>query len=482
VILPSRRVALRWIQVFLVGWLAFSGARGIAAPSAVKPNIVVFLSDDMGWGQLGFQGGKAVKTPHIDRLAREGVNLTQFYVECVCSPTRAALLTGRYPFRNGMEERTHGNDTAGMLLDERTLAQALRDAGYYTAILGKWHLGMWRKGHLPKQRGFDYQYGFYGAVIDSFTRLRGTTYDWHRNEQPLHQPGYSTFLIADEFVSMLKQQNRGKPFFFYVPFNAVHGPHRAPPEYIEKHNGNAQLAMLECMDIAVGRMIGALETAGVLNETLVIFLNDNGGPGRTSNAPYRGSKTETYEGGVRVACVMRWPAQIKAGSASNEMLHVVDLFPTLVQLVGGSIEQPLPLDGRNAWPTITQGKPSPHNEIVLSVPGFEDSETGTPAIRVGDFKLVGDELYDIRNDPYETKNLAAAQPDKVTAMKARLTQLAGERRQPEVHAKISSSHVVVLGEEENKGTLPDWLLNAAANANAEDPAPNTKKGGKKKKK
>jgi arylsulfatase A-like enzyme len=456
--------------------LAFAANR---LGAATRPNIVIFLSDDMGWGQLGYQGGKAIATPHIDRIAREGVQLTQFYVQSVCSPTRAALLTGRYPFRNGMEERTHGNDVGGMLADERTLAQALRDAGYFTAILGKWHLGLWHKQHLPLQRGFEHQYGFYGAVIDSFTRLRGGTYDWHRNERPLLEPGYSTFLIADEFVRVLEKHDRARPFFYYVPFNAVHGPHRAPPEFVQKHQGNTQHAMLECMDIAIGRMLAALEKKGVLDETLVIFFNDNGGPGRQSNAPYRGTKTETYEGGVRVACAMRWPGKIKAGSKTDEMLHVVDFYPTLVHLGGGSLQQPLPLDGRDAWPTIAEGKPTPHSEIVLSLPGLEESETGTPAIRVGDFKLVGDELYNIRRDPYETDDLAAAQPQKVRELKARLTALSSERRTPEKHDRITDGPLLLYGEEENKRGIPEWVQPAIASGLAADvPA---KKGGKKRK-
>jgi arylsulfatase A-like enzyme len=439
-----------------------------AATTTAKPNIVVFLSDDMGWGQLGFNGGKEIATPNIDRIAREGVKLTQFYVQAVCSPTRAALLTGRYPFRNGMEERNHGNDTAGMLADERTLAQALKEAGYATGIFGKWHLGCWYQQHLPRQRGFDHQFGFYGALIDSFSRIRGETYDWHRNEQPLHQPGYSTFLIADEFAEVLNRHDTAKPFFYYVPFNAVHGPHGAPKEYLDKHRGNAQHAMLECMDVAIGRMLAALEKKGVLENTLVIFFNDNGGPGRISNAPYRGSKTETYEGGVRVACAMRWPAKIKSGSVVDEMLHVVDFYPTLVSLAGGSLQQPLPLDGRDAWPTLTQGKPSPHREIVLSVPGFNDSETGPPAIRVGDFKLVEDELYDIRQDPYEKTNLGARHPEKVRELKARLAELAKERRTPEPHNRIMEGKLLLYGEEENKAGVPDWVKQAVAASN-EDP-------------
>jgi arylsulfatase A-like enzyme len=457
-------------------------SRLTAADGLTRPNIVIFLSDDMGWTQLGFNGGREIATPNIDRIAREGVKLTQFYVQAVCSPTRAALLTGRYPFRNGMEERSHGNDMAGMLPDERTLAQALKDAGYSTAIFGKWHLGVWRKQHLPRQRGFDHQYGFYGALIDSFTRVRGNTYDWHRNEELLHEPGYSTFLIADEFARELQKQDRGRPFFYYVPFNAVHGPHGAPPEYLAKHKGNAQHAMLECMDVAVGRMLTALEREGVLDDTLVIFANDNGGPRRFTNEPYRGFKGDTYEGGVRVACAMRWPGKIKAGTTVNEMLHIVDFYPTLVNLAGGSLQQPLPLDGRDAWPTITQSKPTPHSEIVLSVPGFDDSETGPPAIRVGDFKLVENELYNIAQDPSEKNNLATAQPDKVRTLKARLEQLARERRKPEAHDRISAAQLWFYGEEENKAPAPDWVKKIVAENAADTESQTAKKAAKKKKK
>lgn len=464
----------------LIAGLIFSAASACAA--AAKPNIVIFLSDDMGWGQLAFNGGKDIPTPNIDRIAREGVKLTQFYVQAVCSPTRAALLTGRYPFRNGMEERNHGNDRSGMLKDERTLAQALQAAGYRTAIFGKWHLGVWDKQHLPMQRGFDHQFGYYGALIDSFTKIRGSTYDWHRNEQPLNQPGYVSWLIADEFSAVLNAHDPAKPFFYYVPFNAVHGPHGAPQEYLDKHRGNAQHAMLECMDVAVGRMLAALERKGVLDNTLVIFFNDNGGPGRISNEPYRGSKTETYEGGVRVACAWRWPGKIKPGTSSDEMLHVVDFYPTLVRLGGGSLAQPLPLDGRDAWATIAEGKPSPHAEIVLSVPGFADSETGPPAIRTGDFKLVADELYDIRHDPYEKKNLAAEFPDKVRAMKARLAQLALERRPPEAHTRIAEGKLFVYGEAENQPGVPDWVKQAVADSDEDPQSQNNKKAAKKNKK
>lgn len=439
------------------GWCHAASA-ATATTEAARPNIVIMLSDDMGWGQLGFQGGTKVATPHLDRLASESASLTQFYVQATCSPTRTALLTGRYPFRTGTEERFHANDTAGMLTDERTLADALRAAGYFTAIIGKWHLGEWRKEHLPLQRGFLHQYGCYGAVIDSFKLSRGDVYDWHRNEQPLQETGYSTFLIASEFERVLDQHDVQQPFFYYVPFNAVHGPHDAPEEFLERNNGDPQLAMLECMDVAIGRILQSLEKKGVQDQTLVIFLNDNGGPRKIGNLPYRGFKKTTYEGGVRVACLWRWPERIPAGTTVDGLAHVVDFYPTLVKLAGGSLQQPLPLDGVDLWPMIAHGADSPRNEVILSVPGHEDAETGQPAIRQGDFKLVGDELFDLRRDPYEQHDIAAAHPDVVQRLKQRLQELAQQRRTPEVHQKVEP-RPIVKGEAENHSP-PAWLVDS----------------------
>jgi arylsulfatase A-like enzyme len=179
---------------------------------------------------------------------------------------------------------------------------------------------------------------------------------------------------------------------------------------------------------------------------------------------------------------MRWPGRIKAGTVVNEMLHVVDLFPTMVKLAGGSLEQPLALDGKDAWPTISQARTTPHTEIVISVPGFEGSETGVPAIRVGDFKLVGDELYHIPDDPSETMNLAPQHPEKVRAMQARLMELARERRTPEAHDRITDGKLLLYGEEENKSGVPDWVKKAVAASSADPASVQSKKAAKKKKK
>ena len=444
----------------------------VAADAAKKPHIIVILADDMHWHHPGFNGGP-VATPNLDRLAREGTSLTQFYVHSVCSPTRAAFLTGRYPFRNGMEERSHGNDVAGMLTDERTLADALKEAGYFTAIVGKWHLGNWHKHHLPMQRGFDHQYGLYGALISYYDKVRARYYDWHRNEEVLREEGYSTDLIGREFVKVIENCDSGKPFFIYVPFNAVHGPDEAPPELANKYRvlveanprgmspserefNALKYAMLDSMDQAIGKMLKALETKGILDDTLVVFFNDNGG--RKSNPPFRGGKGETFEGGVHVPCLLRWPGRIPANQRVDAMMHVVDLYPTLIHLAGASLEQDLPLDGMDMWDTITGHTESPRTEVVHSLPG-ESGDTGVMAIRRGDFKLVGPELFNLKKDPAEKNDVAEKHPEIYQSLHERLLELTKERRPPEIHTGISKTidqPLLVFGEKENAHP-PSWL-------------------------
>ena len=433
--------------------LASTALHGQAPP---RPNFVVFLSDDMGWEQVGFNGGKEVPTPNIDRIAAEGVKLTQFYVQPVCSPTRACLLTGRYAWKNGMEVRPTAESRHGMLLDERTIAEALREVGYHTWMVGKWHLGEWQRPHLPLQRGFDHHYGHYSALIDSFTHMRGPVLDWHRNGRPVVEEGYSTFLLAGEAEQLIDRYDGSSPFFLYLPFNAVHGPHQAPEEYLAKyvHLGRRgpQRAQLACMDQAVGRVLRALERKGLLDSTLVMFTNDNGGTRIPSNGPYRGFKSHYHEGGVRVPAAMRWPDQIPAGSASNEMLHIIDLFPTFAGLAGARSDSGLPLDGRDAWDTIAKSGPSPRQEVVHSL----------EVIRAGDWKLIEEgasyygwrnqplQLFNIRQDPYEETNLAESHAEKVAELRARLAFHRESERKPEELEQIPNYPPVVYGEVENE--------------------------------
>ena len=420
-----------------------------------RPNILVFLSDDMGWGQPGFNGGTEVATPNMDRIANQGIKLTQFYVQPVCSPTRASLMTGRYAWKNGMEFRTKARASTGMRLDERTIAEALRDAGYATWMLGKWHLGQWHQEYLPLQRGFDHHYGFYSALVDSFTFHRGGILDWHRNGRPVVERGYSTFLLADEAVRLIDRHDGNRPFFLHLAFDAVHEPHDAPEEYIEPYahlSHPKQRAMLKAMDVAMGQVMDALKRKGALDNTLIVFLNDNGGL-RTagSNKPYRGLKESYLEGGIRVPAALRWPGHILPGSESDALLHVVDLFPTFARLAKADTEAGLPLDGLDAWETIAEGAESPRQEVVYS----------PRVIRVGDWKLIEKNarevtrspspllLYNISEDPYEETNLAAREREKLAELRARLAYHRPFARDMEPDEEIPDFPPVVYGAEEN---------------------------------
>ena len=419
--------------------------------TSTRPNIVFILADDLGFADVGFNGGREIATPRIDRLAASGARLEQFYVQPVCSPTRAALMTGRYPMRHGLQVGVvRPWAQYGLPLEERTLAQALKQAGYVTAIMGKWHLGHFESAYLPTKRGFDVQYGHYNGAIDYFTHEREGGHDWHRQDRANYDEGYSTHLLTRESVTFVNAQKPGQPFFLYVAFNAVHAPHQVPEVYKKPYENLAEprrsyAGMLAAMDEGVGRILDALEQKGFSKNTLVVFSSDNGGPmpGRvTDNGALRASKGTLYEGGVRAASCVAWPGRVKAGTVVAQPLHMVDWYPTLVKLAHGSLEQTLALDGRDAWGTIADARPSPHPEILINAAVMGG------ALRAGSWKLVlnGDghaaemterengrepahgspkvELFDLVADPGERRNVADAHPEKVRELRARYEMLA----------------------------------------------------------
>lgn len=406
-----------------------------ADTTPAKPNILYILADDMGYADAGFNGGREIKTPNIDSLARDGAILKSFYVQPVCSPTRAALMTGRYAVRTGVYTVVRPNAPWGLKLEERTLAQSLRDAGYETAITGKWHLGEFAPGYRPTRRGFDHQYGLWFGMIDYFTHQRDGRLDWHRDDQPCTDAGYSTHLLATEACRLIRDKHPDKPLFLYLPFNAVHGPFQVPVSYTQPYtdlNGDRRTyaGMLAAMDEAIGRVLAALDAKGMRDNTLIIFSSDNGGPGPgrvTSNTPLRAGKGTIYEGGIRVCACVNWRGHIPAGKIINEPLHAVDWYPTLVKLAGGSLDQKLPLDGLDIWPVLTQGAKSPHDSLLLC-----GTRRGQAAIRSGDWKLLvgaGDRnggpaaLYNLASDIGEQTNLAADKPDKVKELQGKLDAL-----------------------------------------------------------
>ncbi len=420
-----------------------------ASVQPTQPNIVFFLIDDLGYADPGFNGGKVIKTPRIDQLAESGAILTSHYVQPVCSPTRAALMTGRYATRTGVYTIVRPAAKWGLPLQERTLAQALQQAGYETAISGKWHLGEFEPAYRPTARGFEHQYGHYFGAIDYFTHLRDGVHDWHRDDKEVREEGYSTELIADEACRLIESRKTAstkRPLFLYVPFNGVHSPFQVPEKYTEPYaelTGNRRkvAGMLAAVDEAVGRIVDSLKASGELENTLIVFSADNGGPNPgpvSDNGPLRAAKGTLYEGGIRGCAFAAWPGHIPAGQKIDAPVHVVDWYPTLLKLAGGSAEQPLPVDGLDLWPTLTQKAPSPH-EAILMVQSPQRA-----AVRVGDYKLLRlnaarlaaakrkkqanktEEpvlaLYNLREDIGETNNLAAQEPDRVRAMEATLDQ------------------------------------------------------------
>jgi len=473
------------------------GGRRSADFAGSRPNIVLILTDDMGWADPGFHGGDSKLTPNMDRLARESVQMTQFYTHSVCAPTRAALLTGRYAFRTWMDWRSEdfGKPSYLAKLDlklakndrgeptrmihaldtkERTVAEALREAGYHTALIGKWHLGEWLPEHLPRGQGFDHHYGHYGWGIDytNYTiphnaPARFAVYDWHRNGEPLNEQGYATDLFANEAVRIISQQKQDRPFFLYVPFNAIHGPLEQIPRYRDKLDKRA--AALKCLDDAVGQIVGAIDQYGFKDNTLLIFTNDNGGLRPEHNRPYRGTKNTTFEGGVRVPCLVRWPGKTEPGTKNDAMIHVVDLLPTFVNLAGASRKHPRPIDGMDMTAAIFDGEPSPRKEIVFEVAG----SVRLPTIRSGDFKLMGEMLFNVADDPGESKDVAKQHPEVVRRLKARLAKLAAER--PPLSKVLGEKPLLmdpplpyVYGREENRNP-PAWLKRRVDAVRAKQP-------------
>jgi arylsulfatase A-like enzyme len=436
-------------------WLPIVLLCASAGPSlaAGRPNVIFILADDLGRHDCGFMGGTEIKTPHLDRLARSGTNLDAFYVQPVCSPTRAALLTGRYPMRHGLQVGVvRPWAQYGLPLEERTLAQRLQEAGYTTAIVGKWHLGHFRPEYLPTRRGFDRQYGHYNGAIDYFTHVRDGGFDWHKDDKVNRDEGYSTQLLGEEAARFIVANAGQKPFFLYVPFNAVHAPHQAPPEYLQQYSHlprprRQYAAMLTAMDDAVGKIVDAVRKAGVSQNTLIIFSSDNGGPRPgvvTDNGKFRAGKGTLYEGGVRVVAFATWDGHITAGGTITEPIHIVDWYPTVLKLCGAPADKQQPaLDGLDIWPTITQGNPTPHDAILLN------TAPNSGAIRMGQWKLIERtaeddidggparkvtgpplELFDLAADPYEKTNVAQKHPDKVEQLKARLDEFARQASAP----------------------------------------------------
>jgi arylsulfatase A-like enzyme len=415
--------------------------------AADKPNIVYIVADDLGWKDVGYHGSD-IQTPNLDILAASGARLEQFYAQPMCTPTRAALMTGRYPFRYGLQTLViPAGYSYGLPADEWLLPQALKEAGYKTAIIGKWHIGHGDQKFWPRQRGFDYQYGPMIGEIDYFTHKEHDTVDWYRDNKKLIEEGYSTTLLGNDAVKLISAHDTAKPLYLYLAFNAPHTPYQATQEYLDEYkqiadpSRRAYAASITAMDDQIGRVVEALQKKGMRDNTIIFFQSDNGGTRNAKfagtgfdlsktkipcdNSPYREGKGSLYEGGTRVVALANWPDHIKWGTIVDGMIHVVDTYPTLAKLAGASTAKCKPLDGMDVWSTISQGAASPRTELVYNI------EALRAGLRQDDWKLIWraplpsvTELYNIAQDPSEKDNVAAANPDKVAALQKRVNELA----------------------------------------------------------
>ena len=433
-----------WTVAVLVGGWA---APVIAADPPPRPNILLVVADDLGWSDVGWHDGFG-KTPTLDRLVREGVELDQHYVQPVCTPTRAALLSGRYPGRFGPHALGPSNLRA-MPLETVTIASALNGLGYSTHLSGKWHLGA-RPEWIPNKYGFDTSYGTLTGAADPWTHLyrKGHPYvdTWHRDGTFFQEQGNATELIAAEAIKHIKTAS--SPWFMYVPFHAVHTPVDAPEEYKKLYDGvtfhndpakqNSRLrmaAMVSQVDAKVAAFVEALNATGQRDNTLIIFHSDNGGieslknsyvgdvpdsPFNSENDPLRGQKNTLYEGGTRVCAFTNWPGVLTPKKVTTPM-HCVDWFPTIATLVGYTPETDLNWDGVSQWATLTGRSTTPPDRTIYI------AKAGTRSLRKGDWKLIvggkdgtKQELFNLADDPYETTNLAASEPAKVKELRTLL--------------------------------------------------------------
>ncbi|RRB06877.1 sulfatase-like hydrolase/transferase [Larkinella rosea] len=412
------------------------------APPA-KPNIVFIIADDLGWGDLSSYGATDLKTPHIDSLMRAGLRFTHFYANSpVCSPSRAALLSGQWPERMGVPGviRDVASDSWGYLAPGPLLPTYLQKAGYHTALMGKWHLGL-ETPNTPNERGFQEFYGFLGDMMDDYyTKLRNNHHFMRHNRQTIDPPGHATDVFTDGAVTYLNsRKGNAKPFFLYLAYNAPHNPLQPPAEWLEwvqKREPNIDptraklVALIEHMDANIGRLLATLKANRQLENTLIVFTSDNGGwgPGKANNGPHRAFKGTMYEGGILIPAGVAWAGHIQPGRISDEPLQLSDWMPTFLEITGQKITTPI--DGKSFLTLLTHNSRNEEVAVFRQRPLFfirrEGTDTfkglTTQAVRLGDWKLLQAnpfspyELYNLKDDPKEATNLAGQEKAKANEL------------------------------------------------------------------
>ena len=397
-------------------------------PASDRPNVLLILVDDLGWGDLSSLGATDLATPHIDRLVQRGMRLSSFYANCpVCSPTRAALLSGQYPDAVGVPGviRTRSANSWGLLSGDAVLLPAvLKRAGYRTAMFGKWHLGL-GEPNLPNLRGFDFFHGFLGDMMDDYYhhRRQGQNY-MRRNRRVIDPKGHATDLFSDWTCQWIEAYRHDEPFFIYLAYNAPHFPIQPPEDWLARYKAKhpdvpdkraRNCALIEHLDDGIGKVLGALRQTGRAKNTLVVFTSDNGGslPHSQSNGWLNGGKQDMLEGGIRVPMCAVWPGRIEPGSHSDRLALTMDLYATVCEAAGAKFDHTI--DGRSILPTLL-GESQPAEDRFLFWVRLEGGRRyhGTPyyAVRHGDWKLLQNDpdepfrLYNLKDDPKEQKDVS----------------------------------------------------------------------------
>jgi arylsulfatase A-like enzyme len=402
----------------------------VQAQDAARPNVVLIMTDDLGWGDIGSYGAPDIRTPNIDSLARDGIRLTDFYSNGVtCSPTRAGLISGRYQQRFGIEAPlpsagAQGGDR-GLRATGHSLPQLLKDNGYATALIGKWHLG-YKPEQSPNAHGFEYFFGFKSGFHDYYTHNGGDGQpDLWENEQPIERPGYTTDLLTERAVRFI-EESAGEPFFLDLSYNAPHWPYQVPGTPSVAPNNARHVfaqdpaaptradyaAMVEHVDRGVGQILAALDRRGIADDTIVIFTNDNGGEWLSSNEPLTGRKWTVWEGGIRVPALVRWPNRIPAGKVSGQVGITMDLTASILAATGTPVPDAAKLEGMNLFPVWEGSAPEVERTLFwrVRVPTRQQA-----AVRHGDWKLVNDAahtyIFNVRDDASENHDLANRRQD-----------------------------------------------------------------------
>jgi arylsulfatase A-like enzyme len=406
-----------------------------------RPNIVLIMTDDAGYGDFGVYGAPDIRTPHIDRLAKDGVRLTDFYANgATCTPTRAGLISGRYQQRYALEAplgtRPKEDAERGLPPSDRFLPQQLKHAGYATALIGKWHLG-WKPEYSPNAHGFDEFFGFKSGYIDYYQHTAGNDAPLHadlfENDRPVEVAGYMTDLITDRVLRTI-EQNRAKPFFVEVAYNAPHWPYQRPDQPSTARDGARHLTpfdhdtstradyvtMVERVDVGVGRILAELDRLGLRRNTIVIFTNDNGGEWLSRGGPLFHRKGSVWEGGIRVPALVRWPGHIPAGRVSHQAGMTMDLTASILAVAGIAASPETRLDGMNLLPILEGRAPEVERTLFWRVSGARQQQ----AVRSGHWKLVVDQarplLFDLSSDIGERTDVIREHPDLATRLQAAL--------------------------------------------------------------